>query len=76
MSKDLSAWVSACITPKVHLSASRANCGKCRTSEKSELTHLYQLIMAGPMLKFKNKEKMHISRGPGVRSWGILIGKF
>jgi len=30
--------------------------------------------MAGPMLKVKNKEKMHISKGPGVRSWGILIG--
>jgi len=30
--------------------------------------------MAGSILKFKNKEKMHISKGPGVRSWGILIG--
>jgi hypothetical protein len=32
--------------------------------------------MAGPMLKFKNEEKMHISKGPGVMSWGILVGKF
>lgn len=30
--------------------------------------------MAGPMLKVKNMEKMHISKGPGVRSWGILLG--
>ena len=41
-----------------------------------ELIRLYRLIMAGPMLNFKNEEKMHISKGPGVRSWGILIGKF
>ncbi|XP_069688039.1 cytochrome b-245 chaperone 1-like isoform X2 [Periplaneta americana] len=29
--------------------------------------------MAGPMLKFKNEEKLHISKGPGIKSWAILI---
>jgi hypothetical protein len=31
--------------------------------------------MAGPMLKFKNEEKLHISKDPGIKSWGIVIGK-
>ncbi|KAJ9575927.1 hypothetical protein L9F63_007239 [Diploptera punctata] len=30
--------------------------------------------MGGPVLKFKNEEKLHISKGPGIRSWTTLIG--
>ncbi|PSN48546.1 hypothetical protein C0J52_05917 [Blattella germanica] len=30
--------------------------------------------MAGSILKFKNEGKLHICRGPGLKSWCMLIG--